>query len=78
MRKNFPKENKKCIHRVLFIKVGMSLCADRGREKRGNISSSPKVILKTEFMSHQHEANKYEFSVGAYGGQFRGKESPGN
>jgi hypothetical protein len=37
MRKNFPKENKKCIHRVLFMKVGMSLCADKGGWEVGAI-----------------------------------------
>jgi hypothetical protein len=67
MRKNFLKENKKCIHRVLFIKVGMSLSADGGKGG-GNISYSLRVILKTEFMSHRQEGNKYPFSAGASGG----------
>jgi hypothetical protein len=48
IRKNFSKENNKCIHRALLIKVGGSLCADGGRKRGGNISSSLKVILKIE------------------------------
>jgi hypothetical protein len=33
IRKNFLKENNKCIHRVLLIKVDGNLCADGGRRR---------------------------------------------
>jgi hypothetical protein len=77
-RKNFSKENNKCIHRALLIKVGGSLCADGGRKRRGNINSSLKVILKIEFLSNQDEDKKYQFIVEAYGGLSGEQEVPGN